>query len=449
MFNPGGSMHKLIFSAVFISIIISTTVFAQINLDVERTVLDNGLTVLTYEDHSFPTVSYQTFVNAGSRDELRPGATGIAHVFEHMMFRGTPTHPDFDDAVAYMGPQTNAYTGQDYTCYFINARAEFLPEIIAIEADRVRNLRFTNETFRRELGPVKEERRRFCADDPDGFMEEQIYKLAYTRHTYEHPVIGWEQDLEKNMTFRDADDFRSVFYSPNYVTIVIAGNFNTESILDIIQQHYGDWPSSLPPIGRIRKEPAQKKERVKTYDWKSAEVPGKLAIAYHGPDLNFYDNDLLALQVLSRVLFSNSGRLSLILKDEQRLVESIRAQMEGKKDPGLFLINTNLTEPIYKDSVLQLIYSEFDKVKKEGVSQDELSRVVNSMKAEFVYRLNRPSRIVGTIGYYHHAGGDYKMMFKYYDKLGTVTNDNIMNAAKKYLQKKNRNVVYLNPKDAG
>jgi len=440
-------MYKLLLRGVIISIVMVTSVYAQINLDIERTVLDNGLTVLTCEDHSFPTVSYQTFVNAGSRDELRIGATGIAHVFEHMMFRGTPTNPSYDDAVSHMGPQTNAYTGQDYTCYYINARAEFLPEIIAVESDRIRNLLFTNETFRRELGPVKEERRRFCVDDPNGFLEEQIYKLAYTRHTYEHPVIGWENDLEKNMTFRDADDFRRVFYSPNFVTIVIAGNFDTQSTVDLIQQYYGDWTSSLPPIGRIRKEPTQNKERVKSYTWKSAEIPAKIAIAYHGPDLNFSDNDLLSLQILSRVLFSKSGRVTRVLKDELRLVESIRAEMEGKKDPGLFLIRTNLIDPSYSDSVIHTIYSEIDMVKNEGVSQSELERVVNSMKAEFVYRLNRPSRIVGSIGYFHHTGGDYKMMFDYYDKLSSVNLDDIKTAASKYLHKNNRNVVNLIPKD--
>ncbi|HDS00934.1 MAG TPA: insulinase family protein [candidate division Zixibacteria bacterium] len=323
-----------------------------------------------------------------------------------------------------------------------------MPEIIAIEADRIRNLDFTNETFRRELGPVKEERRRFVDDDPDGFLEEQIYRLAYTRHTYEHPVIGWQNDLEKNMTFRDAADFREVYYSPNFVTIVIGGSFDTENVLNLIQQHYGDWPSHLPPIGRIRKEPPQSKERTLDLTWKSPEIPAKAAVAYHIPDLNYMDNDILALQILQRMLFSESGKVRKKLKDELGLVESIRADAEGMKDPGLFLIRMNLTNPENIDSALTVLYSQIDSIKVNGVSKEDLVRAVNSMKAEYLYRLDRPARIVGTIGYYHLVGGDHKLMFEYYEQLGGVTVKDLQDAAKEYLKESNRNVVVLKPADA-
>ena len=422
---------------------------AQFNLKIERTVLDNGLTILTCEDHSFPTVSYQTFVNAGSRDELRPGATGIAHVFEHMMFRGTPTYPSYDKAVTHMGPQTNAYTGQDYTCYFINAKAEFLPEMIKIEADRIRNLEFNNETFRRELGPVREERRRFTDDSPDGYLEEQLYRLAYTKHTYEHPVIGWANDLDKTLTFRDARDFRRTYYSPGYVTIVVVGNFDTNTALNLIQQYYGDWPSQLPPIGRIPGEPVQKKERRVEEQWKSSEIPAKLAIAYHGPDMNLADNDLLALQVIERMLFSSSGELRKLLKDDYKLIESIRASMEAMKDPGLFTIWVDLLQPEYADSVETLIYEKFDDLKKTDISVEDLTGIINSLKADYVYRFVSPGRIAGSIGYYQFTGGDYKMMFEYYNKLSTVTAADIKQAANKYLNKSNRNVFRLMPKEQG
>lgn len=422
---------------------------AQFNLKIERTVLDNGLTILTCEDHTFPTVSYQSFVNAGSRDELRLGASGIAHVFEHMMFRGTPTYPSYDQAVTHMGPQVNAYTGQDYTCYYVNAKAEFLPEIIMIEADRIRNLEFTNEAFRRELGPIREERRRFVDDSPDGFLEEQLYRLAYTKHTYEHPVIGWANDLEKTMTFRDAQDFRETYYSPGYVTIVIAGNFETKTALNLIQQYYGDWPSQLPPIGRVASEPTQKKERRLEEIWKSSEIPAKLAIAYHGPDMNLTDNDMLALQVLQRLLFSRSGILYKMLKDDYQLIESINADFEGMKDPGLFTIWADVIEPEYVDSVESLIYQKFDEMKRSDIPEEELAGIINSLKADFVYRYVSPSRIAGSIGYYHLKGGDYKMMFDYYEKLSTVTPADVKLVVNKYLNKNNRSVFRLMPKEQG
>lgn len=124
----------------------------SINLNIQKTILENGLTILTCEDHSVPTVSYLTFVNAGSRDEVKPGITGLAHVFEHMMFRGTEKYPDYDKAVGNFGPETNAWTSEDGTVYFVNVKSEYLEKVIDVEADRIRNLRFDDQTFRTELG---------------------------------------------------------------------------------------------------------------------------------------------------------------------------------------------------------------------------------------------------------------------------------------------------------
>ncbi len=145
-------------SVLFIFLILSgiSSASTDIGLEVEMTILPNGLTILTCVDTTVSTVSYRTYINAGSRDETRAGGTGAAHVLEHMMFRGTKKFPNFSDAVAPMGAQTNAYTSEDYTCYFVNAKSEFLKRIIEIESDRIRNLKFTRDAFRRELGPVRE-----------------------------------------------------------------------------------------------------------------------------------------------------------------------------------------------------------------------------------------------------------------------------------------------------
>lgn len=438
-------MNRMLRLLLLFLIVLSAPALSQIDLDVEQTVLENGLTILTCEIDAFPTVSHQMFVNAGSRDELRAGATGVAHVLEHLMFRGTQNNPDYMQAVSHMGPQVNAYTGQDYTCYYVNAKAEFLPEIIEIEADRIRNFSFKRETFEREMGAIREERRRFIADDPDGYMTEQIYRLAYTRHTYEHPVIGWENDVERNLGYRDANDFKEVFYSPNFVTIVIVGDFETEQALNLIQRYYSDWPSSLPPIGRIREEPRQKRERTMNLTWKSSEISARVNIAFHGPDLNFHDKDLLALQVLAHMMFGEGGRINTLLKDELGLVDRIKAEVEGMKDPGLFLVDLTLRETGHKDSVLKIIYDGFESVRKGDVSGDELLRTVNELRAEYVFRLDRPARIAGMLGYYHLSGGDYKLMFTYYEMLSSISVTDLAHVAEKYLTASNRSVVSLMP----
>jgi len=203
----------LVISSILILVFCPLSSLGEIglNLKIDKTVLDNGLTILTCEDHTAGTVSYQTFVNAGSRDEVKPGITGLAHVFEHMMFRGTEKYPDYDQAVGNYGPETNAWTGNDCTDYYVDIKAEYLEKVIEVEADRIRNLRFDNETFRTELGPVKEERRRDEVDDPGGFLWQKLYELAYQKHTYHHPVGGWEEDLEKNIQVGDGVEFKNTF----------------------------------------------------------------------------------------------------------------------------------------------------------------------------------------------------------------------------------------------
>ncbi|MBU2626470.1 MAG: insulinase family protein, partial [candidate division Zixibacteria bacterium] len=402
-------------------------------------------TLLTYVDTTVPTVSYQTFINAGSRDETKPGASGIAHVFEHMMFRGTEKHPDYDEAVSYMGPQTNAYTSEDYTCYFVNAKAEFLDQIIEVEYDRVRNLLFTQEAFRRELGPVKEERRRGVDDDAGGYIYQELNRLAYRKHTYRHPVIGWEQDLEKNLKYADAADFRKLFYVPNYTTIVISGNFDRAKTEELVLQYYGDWKPSLPPTSQVRQEPKQDKKRRKDFEWKDSHTPARMLVAYKAPDLNFDSPDLVALQVLSNILFSKTGRLVKRLKTDQSMVEDISGQMDGRKDTGLFLIDASLKPGQEFDSVLAIIESELSEITKNGVTEDELARAVNPMKSRFLFRLSTPARVGGTIGYYQMTGGDYRMMFKYYDMLGSLKVGDIRAAATAYLQPINSTIVTLSP----
>jgi len=429
-----------------ISILSLGTASGQFDLNVEMTVFPNSLTLLTYVDTTVPTVSYQTFINAGSRDETKPGASGIAHVFEHMMFRGTEKYPDYDEAISYMGPQTNAYTSEDYTCYFINAKAEFLENIIEVESDRVRNLSFSREAFRRELGPVKEERRRGTDDDADGFLYQELGRLAYRKHTYRHPVIGWEQDLEKNLTYADAMAFKRLFYEPNYTTIIISGNFDRAKAEELILQYYGTWKPSLPPTSQVRQEPKQDKLRRKDFDWKDSHIPPKMLIAYKAPDLNFDTPDLVALQALTNVLFSKTGRLYKKLKTDHPVVQDISGNLEGKKDTGLFTISLSLKPGEDFDSVLAIVQGELDDVMKNGITDVELERAVNPMKSSFLFRLNSPFRTGGMIGYYQMTGGNYRMMYTYYDILGLLTTEDIKSAAEKYLKPSNSSIVTLSPK---
>jgi zinc protease len=436
------------FSAILFSAFCPLSMSEQsgLNLKIEKTVLDNGLTILTCEDHTAPTVSYQTFVNVGSRDEAKPGITGLAHIFEHMMFRGTEKYPDYGQALGNYGPETNAWTGNDCTDYFVDVKAEYLEKVIEIEADRIRNLKFDNETFRTELGPVKEERRRGEVDDPGGFLGEKLYELAFQKHTYHHPVIGWEEDLEKNIQVKDGLEFKKTFYSPGYCIISIAGNFDTDKVIEWIKKYYGDWEAQSRPNIQIPVEPPQTEERVKDFVWKDSEVSPKLLIGYHGPNANALTNDFAALKIISKILFLGSGRLNKKLYQNLQLVDQIWGEIEENKDPGLFVINANLKKDKSIDQVKSIIFEEVEKLREEPVTEKELEKAKNSLKADLLYQLDRPHAIAGTIGFSQVVGGDYNLFIKLQEKYEQVTARDVQEVASRVFAPTNRTVVTLVPK---
>ena len=438
---------------LFILLVLFSPLFAQeIQLNIQKTVLDNGLTILAYEDTTSEVVSYCTFVNAGSRDEVKPGTTGLAHVFEHMMFRGTEKYPDFDQAISDFGPQNNASTGNDYTMYFVNVKKDYLPQIIEIESDRIRNLRFDNQTFRTELGPIKEERRRFDVDSPDGFLYSQLYQLAYQKHTYHHPVVGFEEDLEKNIQIQDGLDFKNRFYSPAYCTIVTAGNFKTGQVLELMKKYYGDWAKTPFPDIKIPPEPEQAEERVSNLVWKDNQITPRILIAYHGPRLNVNNDDFLALKLIEKILFLRSGRLTKKVYKDLQLVESMDGSMNENKDPGLFVISATLSQDAFAkrgesiDKVKGIILDEIEKIKNEPVSESELKKAKNSIKADRFYRMDRPSSIAYAIGHYQLLAGDYHILSEIDKEFERITPQIIQKAAQKAFVSTNRTVITLVPK---
>jgi zinc protease len=435
---------------ILILFLLALFVFADqagsIQLDIHKTGLDNGLTILTCEDHTVPTVSYQTFVNVGSRDEVKPGITGLAHVFEHMMFRGTEKYPDYDQALGDFGPETNAYTGEDMTVYFVNVKSEYLEKVIEVEADRIRNLVFTDQTFRTELGPVKEERRMGDVEDPDGFLWSEFTQLAYRKHTYHHPVVGYEEDLEKNIQVEDGLEFKRTFYSPGHATIVVAGNFDTPQALEWIRQYYADWPSQPPPGLTVPTEPRQTEERTAAYTWKDDLITPRLIIGYHGPRFDNMSDDFCALKLIAEILFLESGRLTKRLRTDLQLVDRVSGEMQEQKDPGLFTVSASLKKGKSIQEVEDIIYQELQKLQGQPVSETELTKAKNSLKAQMYYRLNRPFSVASAIGHYQLLAGDYSVLFRAEGRYDSVTPEMIQRTAKKIFTPTNRTVVTLVPK---
>ncbi len=419
---------------------------SEITLKVEKHQLENGLILLFSEDRSVPTVSFMTYINAGARDEVKPGTTGLAHVFEHMMFRGTTRYPDYDKVLIPYGPETNASTGHDYTRYFVNLKSEFLEKIIEIEADRFRNLNFTNEVFRTELGPVKEERRKGYVDNPDGFIYTKLYEMAYRVHPYHHPVIGWEEDLEKNMQYTDGLEFFRTYYSPNNCCICIVGNFDKGEALECVRRYYGGWKRQEPPDLTIPAEPPQTEERESSFTWKDSHITPRIAIAYHGPSLDLKNPDFAALLLISRILFMQSQRITKKLYTDLQLVESIFGEPDDSKDPGLFFIYANLKKGKSLEEVKKIIFEEIDDLLARGIEDRELQKAKNSIMASILYSLNRPFSIANILAFYETVAGDHRVFFELGKKVAAITKQNIKDAARKVFRKENRITVMLHPK---
>ena len=418
---------------------------AGLAFNVDQSTLDNGLMVLICRDTTVPTVSVQTFVNAGSRDEDRPGITGLAHVFEHMMFRGTEKYPDYSNEIAPLGAENNAYTNDDYTCYFVNAHASFLEKVLDLESDRFKNLNFTNETFRTELGPVKEERRRGM-EDPGDFLGIELFRLAYTAHTYQHPVIGWEEDLETKMTYEDGKQFKEHFYVPNNCVLVICGNVDIAKTKDLVQKYWGSWQRAEPYSPIITPEPRQSEEKIKGFTWKDDETVPTIYIGFHAPSARADLESVAALNMIGELLFSESGRLTRELKNNLSMVEGIWGGMDMRKDPSLFTAAARVKKGYTLEQVRDSIYTQLERLRTKLVTPEELDRVRNNLRADLVYGLDRPARVAGSIGYYQLITGDWNNIMRIYDLYSSITAEKLRTVATETFNKLNRTVVTLVPK---
>ncbi|HYD48050.1 MAG TPA: pitrilysin family protein, partial [Terriglobales bacterium] len=303
---------------------------------VREHVLDNGLKVLLLEDHKAPVGVVQLWYKVGSRNE-RPGFTGLAHVLEHMMFKGTKRYgpEEYSRIIKRNGGNENAFTSNDATTYFATLANDRLDIALELEADRMQNLSFAESEFTPELQVIMEERRMRVDNSPVGVMFEALRANAYLAHPYQWPVIGWMTDLEQ-ATRSDALAFYKTHYQPNNAVLVAVGDFRNDDILERIEKHFGDIPAGTPPPVVRAIEPAQEGERRVTVR-RAAELP-YVAMAFHVPELGHAD--AYALEVAAAVLAG--GRSSRLYEDlvyKRRLARSAVAEYDLISiDPSLFYL---------------------------------------------------------------------------------------------------------------
>ncbi len=410
-----------------------------IRLDVEKYTLENGLTVLLYEDHTAPIVSYNTWFRVGSKDET-PGLTGMAHLFEHMMFKGAKryTGEQFDKILQANGAVNNAFTTQDYTGYYIDGPSNKLELIMDIESDRMVNLQVTEENLKAEREVVKEERRLRTENSVVGTIYENMFSTVYKVHPYRWPVVGWMQDLNR-MTVVDCQAFYKNFYAPNNAVIVVAGDIDKARVKGLIKKYYG----SLEASKTLKKsvlpaEPAQRGERFQQVN-KKVETP-TLAVAFRSSKAG--DDETFALDLLASILGSGeSSRLHRRLVYSEQKALSAKAFNLTPQEPGIFEIMVSLRSGATDDDVLKAIYGEIWKVRKVPVSEQELSKVKNQVMMEYVSSMKTIRGKANVLALNEIMFGNYQVVFDDLIKYNNVTREQILQVADKYLRPEQRSVV--------
>ncbi|MGN2391096.1 M16 family metallopeptidase [Pelomicrobium sp. G1] len=409
--------------------------------------LDNGLKVIVKEDRRAPVVVSQLWYRVGSMDEVN-GVTGVSHVLEHMMFKGTRKVPagEFSRLIAAAGGRENAFTGRDYTAYFQMLHASRLPLATRLEADRMRNLTLSEKEFEKEIKVVMEERRWRTEDRPRSLVFEQLMAVAYLVHPYRRPVIGWMSDLE-SMTVRDVRDWYHRWYAPNNATLVVVGDVKAEEVFKLAQRHYGKYKPTALPARKPQGEPAQRGVRRVT-----VKAPAKLPyliMGYHAEPLRDARNDWepYALEVLAGVLDGYAAaRLNRELVRETRLAQSVGASYDLlARGPSLFLLEGTPSEGRTAAELEAALREQVQRIVEQGVGQDELDRVKAQVVASQVYSRDSMFSQAMQIGQLEMVGLSYRDLDVLIEKLQAVTADQVQAVAKKYLVDDRLTVAVLDP----
>ena len=420
-------------------------VFAQ--AEVFEKTLGNGLKVIVKEDHRAPVLVQQIWYRAGSMDEST-GTTGIAHVLEHMMFKGTKSVPpgEFSKRIAAAGGRENAFTSYDYTAYFQQLHKDKLELAMKLESDRMRNLVLSDAEFGKEIQVVMEERRMRTDDQPHALMYETLMATTYQEHPYHHPIIGWMNDL-KTLSAGDAQNWYKHWYTPNNATLIVAGDVKASAVFAMAQRYYGNIPSRALPQRKKFSEPQQlgiKRITVKA----PAELP-MLVMAYHAPTLRDPQKDTTpyALEVLAGVLDGNqSARLNRTLVREKQLASSVGAGYDStSRGPSLFTLEGTPSEGKSVAELEAALREQLALLAHDGISAQELTRVKAQVTANEVYKLDSVFYQAMQIGQMESIGLSYRDIPRMLEKIQAVTAQQVQDAAREILKDDNLTVAVLDP----
>jgi zinc protease len=419
---------------------------AQVRVDFSESTLPNGLRVQLVEDHGTPVIALNVAYDVGSRNE-RPGLTGFAHLFEHMMFKGSQNVGDGEHfyQVLTNGGSMNGTTSEDITLYFESLPANQLELALFLEADRMRSLEITQAKLDNQRQAVQEERRLRVDNQPYGRSYERFEELFYDNFGYKHSTIGSMQDLNA-ASIKDVAEFFRIYYAPNNAVLTLVGDFKRDQALELIRKYFGDIPRQQPPPPVNLREPAQKAERRESMTDPLARAV-QVLIGYKTDIGN--SQDQAALQVLSSVLQGgDSSRLYQSLSKEKELVTGVGGNVEERIGTGRFNISAMVRPDRQPEAVEAAIYEEIAKIIAQPIAEWELQKARNATRLGYLQSIRGAQTRATILGTYTVLFRDPGLINTRLEKINAVTREDVQRVAKKYLVPTGRTVLTTSPAPA-
>ena len=404
--------------------------------------LENGLTVTLVPYDSPGLVAYYTAMRVGSRDEVEKGRSGFAHLFEHMMFRGTKNLPgsEYDNAVTQMGADSSAWTWNDQTVYFFVAPTKKIGKVIEMEAERFKNLYYSQEGFKTESGAVLGEYNKNFSN-PINKLEEAMWDKAFRKHTYKHTTMGFIEDIRAMPTMYDYSlQFFKRHYVPGKALVFIVGDFDSKTVMSKIREHYSDW-SGEPHVLKTPVEPAQTKEIRTHISWKNPVLP-ILLMGYKVPAYEAGGKESAALVLAGEMLFGKAGPLYKKLVLDEQSVEKIEYWEWQQRDPGLFIVEAKLKEDKF-DPVIASIDEEIEKLRSGSFDAERLEKARSNYKYGLLLSLDTARSVAQQMAFYATLDGDPMSLDRFLGSVEAVTAEDIANVTEKFLTPPRRTVATL------
>lgn len=403
----------------------------------------NGLRLITVPTDYPNVVALYIVVQTGSRNEVEPGKSGFAHLFEHIMFRGTKAYPPekYEHVLKQAGASSNAYTSDDLTTYHTTFSKEDFEPILRMEADRFQNLDYTPAAFKTETLAVLGEYNKNSAA-PTQKLYEVLRDTAFDKHTYKHTTMGFLKDIQ-NMPneYEYSRQFFHRYYRPEYTTIIVAGDVNKDRVRSLVESYWGEWKRGSYRAD-IPSEPPQDGPRNKEIQWPSQTLPW-LTVSFKGPAYSDTQSDMAALDILSFIGFSESSPLYQKLVIEEQKVDVLEADNSDHVDPYLFTIWTRVKKAGDMAYVKEQILSTLDGFRHETVPRERLEAVKNHLRYRFALSMDNSESIAATLAHYVALRRTPETINRLYELYARITPEDVRRVAQKYFVERARTVVTL------